>query len=216
MPIPQNQILSAEINVQGLIAAAGSNSIQTNFIFHYRRTTVAVAPNKANLKTAFLAAILGTTIGPALNNTWTAQFIRIRFPNDAQDMYTDFSDSTTGSITGDRMASEDSAYMRYRTNLRGKSYRGSKHFGPMSESDSTSGSEDLFNAACLTRLAAINTALLTPLTDSDGNIWNFAILSRKLSQLKTNPTTVVINDVTAAAVNKRVGSMLGRKVLSVY
>lgn len=215
MPIPQNQILSAEVHITGVMAAGGSNAPKTDFSFHYRRTTVAVAPNKVNLAAQISANIL-TPIAAALNASWTSALIRVRWPNDAEDQFSDNTVAQAGAITGDRMASEDAAYLLFRTNLRGRTFRGSKHLGPMSESDSTGGSEDTFNAACLTRLATINTALLTPLTDADGNIWNFAILSRKLSQLKTNPTTVVINDVTSALVNKRIGTLNSRKAKSVY
>lgn len=215
MPIPQNQIKCVEIHITGQMTAKGSNAINTDFVFHYRRITLAVAPNKTNIQSAFTAAV-GTPIYAALNASWSASALRLRFPDDAQDQFQDFANANVGAITGDRMASEDAAYLTFKTSLRGKNYRGGKHLAPMSESDSTSGTEDLFNAACLTRLAAINTGLLAGLTDSDGNQWVFAILSRNLSQLTVNPTTVVINDVTEARVNKRIGSMLRRKAKSVY
>ena len=215
MPIPQNQILCGEVHLTGQMAAKGSNDVNTDFVFHFRRITTAVAPNKLNLANIFITNI-ATPIAAALNVSWSGSLVRVRWPNDAVDQFLDTSTVVVGAITGDRMASEDSAFLSFKTALRGKNYRGSKHIAPMSESDSTSGSEDLFNAGALTRLAAINTALLAGLTDSDGNQWVFSILSRSLSQLRTNPTTLVQNDVTEAKVNKRIGSMLRRKVKSVY
>jgi hypothetical protein len=197
------------------MSAAGSNPINTDFVFHYRRITLVVAPNKANIANAFQSGPLAA-IAAALNNTWTAQFVRVRFPNDPLDMFLDTADASTGTISGDRMSSEDSAYLSFTTSKRGKSYRGGKHIAPMSESDTTSGSEDIFNAACLTRLAAINTAFLAGLTDSDGNQWVAAVLSRKLSNFAVTPCVLELNDIVSAKVNKRIGSMLRRKVKSVY
>ncbi len=215
MPIPQNQILCGEIHMVGSMASGGSNVINTDFLFHFRRITNVVAPNKANLHVAFKAAV-GAAVYAALNITWTASFIRIRWPNDPLDQFTDFADASVGAISGDRMSSEDSAYLTFATSLRGKSYRGGKHIAPMSETDSTSGSDDIFNAGALTRLAAINTALLAGLTDTDGNQWVFAVLSRKLSNFEVTPCVLQLNDVVQARVNKRIGSMLRRKVKSVY
>lgn len=215
MAIPQNQILCAEIHVTGFMSAEGSNVIFTDNIFHYRRITVAVPPVKTNIIAAFQAAMMGP-IGAALNVTWAAQFVRCRFPNDPLDLFTDVADTTVGAITGDRMASEDAAFLLFSTALRGKSYRGSKHLGPMSESDSTGGVADLFNAGCTTRLAAINTAYLGGLTDADGNQWVAAILSRKLSNFSVTPCTLVLNDIVQAKVKKTIGSLLRRKAKSVY
>lgn len=215
MPIPQNQILCAEIHILGTMAAAGSNPVNTDFVFHYRRITLAVPPNKTNIQSAFTAAV-GTPIYAALNATWSATALTVRFPNDPLDQFQTFANANVGAITGDRMSSEDSAYLTFKTSLRGKSYRGGKHIAPMSESDSTTGSEDLFNAGALTRLAAINTGLLAGLTDSDGNQWVFAVLSRKLSNFEVTPCVLELNDVVEARVNKRIGSMIRRKVKSVY
>lgn len=215
MAIAQNQILAAEIHLTGKMASGGSNTVNTDFIFHYRRITLAVAPVKANLAAVFAASVV-TAVAAALNTTWSASFIRIRWPNDPLDLFTDVTSAAVGAITGDRMSSEDSAYLTFATALRGKSYRGGKHLAPMSETDSTSGADDLFNAPALTRLALINTNYLAGLTDSDGNQWVAAVLSRKLSNFKVTPCTLVINDIVQARVNKRIGSMLRRKVKSVY
>lgn len=215
MPIPLNQVTVAEISMKGIITGGGSTDTRTNFIFHYRRLATAVDPTKAALNTAFVAGPVAA-IAAALNEDWAATLHDIRWVNDALDQYTSIAATEVGAITGDRLASDQAAFLLFRTGLRGRSYRGSKHLGPFSESDVTHDDCDLFNAACVTRLAAINTALAATLTDSTGNQWKFTLLSRKLSQLVTNPTTVITNDITSLLVNKRVGSMLRRKVRSVY
>lgn len=215
MPIPLNQVNVAEISVKGKMDSGGSDAVNTNFIFHYRRTATAVDPDKTALKVIFKSSVLSVII-LALNQRWNASLIDIRWVNDATDPYLSISDTSQGAIAGDSLQSDDSAYLLHRTSLRGRKYRGSKHLAPLSESDVTTPDEDIWNAACLTRLAAINTALLTTLTDTTGNSWKYTILSRTDSQIKVNPTTVVVNDVTSALVNKRIGRMKRRYVKSVY
>jgi hypothetical protein len=215
MPIPANQILHAEISLKGVIASGGSDVVNTNFVFHYRRTSTTVDPDKTALKVAFTAGP-GAAIAAALNQRWSGSLNDIRWLNDATDPYLSIASALVGAITGDSLSTIEAAYLLHRTALRGRSYRASKHLAPMSESDVTTANEDIWNAGALTRLAAINTALITPLVDSTGNTWVYGALSRKLSQLAKNPTTVVFNDVTAALVNKRVGTMRRRQVKSVY
>lgn len=200
--------------MKGLMAAAGSGSVDTLFLFHFRRSAGTTSPSKANLDAAFQTAI-STPIAAALNARWAATVDSVRFIDDALDGYVDFSNAAVGAISGDSMPSDEAAFLLMRTGVRGKSYRGSKHIGPMSESDTTT-TGDVFNSGCLTRLATICTAIVTGFTDSDGNTWKTTVVSQKFSQLVTNPTTVIANDVTACAANHRVGSMLRRKVASVY
>lgn len=212
MPIPTNQIRVAEIVLRGNIAAGGSDAVNTAFVFHYRRIAVTVDPVKAALNNAFTAGP-AAAIAAALNVGWSAALHDIRWLNDAEDPYLSISGSEVGAITGDRLPSDDAVFLLFRTALRGRKFKGGKHLAPFSESDIGA---DVLNAGAITRAEAICTALTTPLTDSTGNIWNFCIVSRTSSILRTNPTTVVSNDVTQALVNSRIGTMLRRKVRSVY
>src|SRR6185295_6259997 len=139
----------------------------------------------------------------------------VRYVNDALDAPTEFSNADEGAITGDRLASFATAYLLMRTAVRGRSYRGSKHLGPFSETDVTHATGcDIFNAGAVTRLTTICTAIQAGFTDSTGNIWVPCILSRKNSQLTENPTIVVTNDVIQTVPNKRVGSEVRRKAPS--
>jgi len=212
MPIPLNQVRVAEIVLRGQIAAGGSDAINTAFVFHYRRNTVSVDPSKTALNTAFTAGPV-VPIAAALNVSWEASLHDIRWVNDAEDPYLSVTATEVGAIAGDRLPSDDAVFLLFRTALRGRRFKGGKHLAPFSESDI---GNDILNAGAVTRCNAICTALGTPLTDSTGNTWNFTILSRFLSQLRTNPTTVVANDVTQLLVNQRIGTMLNRKVRSVY
>jgi len=212
MPIPLNQVTVAEIVLRGLIAAGGSDAIRTDFTFHFRRTAVTIDPVKTSLNNAFTAGP-AAAIAAALNLTWEATLHDVRWLNDAEDPYLSVSASEVGAITGDRLPSDDAVFFLFRTALRGRKFKGGKHLAPFSESDI---GNDVLNAAAVTRCNTIVTSLLTPMTDSTGNIWKYTVVSRKSSQLKTNPTTVIANDVVAGLVNQRIGTMLNRKVRSVY
>lgn len=216
MPIPANQILIAEIQMRGIITGGGAGEVRTNFVFHFRRLATAVDPLKSPINTAFQTNI-ATPIAAALNEDWEATTNSIRFVNDALDAPTEFSSALEGAITGDRLASFATAYLLMRTAVRGREYRGSKHLGPFSESDVTHATGcDIFNAGAVTRLTTICTAIGAGFTDSTTNNWVPCILSRKLSELTENPTTVITNDVTQILPNQRVGSEVRRKAPSLY
>lgn len=216
MPIPANQVTVAEILMMGNMAAGGGRVVPIDLVFHYRRTAVVIAASKTALDTIFQTTVV-TPIAAALNVRFLQVRNRIRWMNDAQDPYQDFTHAAAGAVTGDSMSSIDAAFILLKTALRGKSYRGGKHLGPMSESDTTSGTEDVFNAAALARLATVSAALVLALVDATPNTWNPAVLSRVApANYKVNPTSVVTNDIVSAAVNKRVGVMRHRRIVSAY
>jgi hypothetical protein len=215
MAIPDNQVIHAEVIMHGLIASGGSNAVRTQFVFHYRRIATVVAPSKAALATAFQAGP-GAAIVAALNARWSEQTVSVRWLNDALDQAVPFTNVNVGAIAGDSLASHIAAFILFRTGIKGRSYRGGKHLGPFSESDVTAAGDDVFNAGCVGRLTTINSALAAPLTDSTPNTWKLSIYSRTLSQYRTNPTTIVANDVATILTNKRVANMKRRQVASVY
>jgi hypothetical protein len=216
MPIALNLQMNIEIHVLGETQARGSSSKATDNSFHFRRSNPALPLNKANVLTAF-QTFIGSKIPLALNVRWTQLQNSCRIINDAQDAFVFATEVNVGSIAGDSMPSLSAAYMELKTGLRGKSYRGSKHFGPLSESDTTIATDDLLNAAALVRFGVIASALLAGFLDADGNTWVPQIMSRTLSILgPANPTTVVASDVTAIALRQSIGTMVKRKAKSIY
>lgn len=215
MPIPFTEQEHVEIILRGDIAAAGSSARPTWSTFHFRRFSQLFAINKADVQTAFQASI-GVALIAALNERWSQAYNTVRCINDVNDPILQVTNVNAGAITGDSMSTLLAAYSLFRTNLRKASFRGSKRWGPLSESDTTSGSSDILNAAALTRFGTLNAAILAGFTDASGDVWIPVILSRKLSQLKVNPTTVVATDVGSALINKRIGRMKVREVVSVY
>jgi hypothetical protein len=215
MPIPATQITQVEIIANGIAAAGGSNNKKFEFVFAFRRTSNVNPLVKANIETAFQTAIM-IPVTNALNNRYAQTFNTVRYLNDALDAPVPVARAVAGAIAGDGMPMHNAAYLLARTGLRGRSYKGGKHFGPLSEADTTAGTEDILNAASLILWGLVATAWLAGFTDANGNVWAPCILSRTLSQLTANPTNVVTNDVTQILINKRVGRMRHREVQSVY
>jgi hypothetical protein len=215
MPIPDTSKITIEVAMKGQIAAGGSNTVNTVNVFHFRRTTTTNPFVKADIDTAFQGTIV-QLFGLAANNRWLQSANSVRAVDDADDLPTDFAHNVAGAVAGDSMTTIEAAYIRLRSGLRGKHYRGSKHFGPLSESDTTAGSEDIFNAGAITNWQNLADGILAGFTDSDGNIWVPVVLSRSLSQLIVNPTTVIAVDVTQATLNKRIGRLRRREAKSVY
>jgi len=215
MPIPANQVTHAQVIVYGGRSSQGSTTINTVNIFNFRRTSVVNPLSKTDLDTIFQSTI-GDKIVLALNNTWSQAYNTVRWLNDAQDPPVNFTHVNAGAVTGDSMSSVAAVSILYRTALRGRSYKGGNHFGPLSESNSTAGTADILNAGAITLFGAVITGLGTPLVDASGNTWLLSIVSRKLSTLHKNPTVVSANDVTNILLNKRIGRLIRREVRSVF
>lgn len=215
MPLPLTSLFTAEVIHSGTVASAGSNARRFDFVWHFVRAAITNSPSESALATAFIANIVTPTMA-ALNVRATTERVSVRFMEDPTRRAVFTSDTTPGAITGDSLPMTDAAYLLVNTPLRGRSYRGSKHFYPMSESDSTTTS-DLWNAGTLTRLGAIATAAITPITDSTGNIWNLAVYARKLSNPTKQPAATIIATVASSVtVRKSIGDMKQRKITSVY
>lgn len=215
MAVPDNQLLHAEVIVYGRVASGGSTVIRTVNTFHYRRQAVVVPASKTALDTIFQANIV-TPMAALLNNRWTQDFNTVRFINDPLDPPVNFPHAAVGAIAGDSMPTVNNAYLLFRTQNRGKSYRGFKRLGPLSESDTTAAFEDVFNAAAIARYTTLRTALALLLVDASPNSWSLEIVSRKLSNFLVTPCTIVSADVDQILLNKRITRSKRREVSSVY
>lgn len=207
MPIPAAQIQHAEIAVFGRAATGGSSTPPAINIFHYRRIATAVAPSKAALNTIFQATVMAPLL-LAMNVRYTPSNLGIRWLNDAEDGYQTFAVAGVGAIGTDSLPSDTAVYFLYRTALRGKFYRGSKHFGPASEVDTTN---DLLTGAGLVRWQTVQTALAAGLTDASPNTWVPCVYSRTKSQSVLNPTTIIANDITQVLLDLNLGTMRKRR-----
>jgi len=214
MSIPLTDVHIAEVVTRGLLAAGGSDSQNCLNVYHWIRGTTTVNPDKSNIKAAFVTNILAA-LYPLVSSDFTSPLVSVRYPEDADDQYTDYSNATAGSIATDRLPDHSCVTMVLRTNKRGRRYQGQKHFGGVPEASTT---KDLLTAGAsplLTGWLALATAIQAGFTDSDGNVWTPIVLSRKFSQLKENPTVVIYADVKQVLVNKNLGTMRSRRVATV-
>jgi len=215
MPVADNKKLHAELIVYGRTASGGSGVISTVTTFHYRRNAVVVAADKTALEAAFQAAIV-VPFAAALNNRWTQDYNTCRLINDPLDVATITPRAVVGGVAGDSMPTFSCGYILLRSAFRGKSYRGFKRIGPLSEADATAAFEDIFNAAAIARMTTLRTAMITPLVDASPNTWTLEVVSRVLSNFDVTPCVVEASDVAEILLNKRITRSKRREVASSY
>jgi hypothetical protein len=211
MPLPSTSYNYVEIAMLGTSPALGSNAKPIDNIYHFKRQTNVPPISKTNIESSFQTWI-ATPVLATLSIGYTQTFNAVRLIDDALDPPALFPEAGVGAISGDRLPDFNSVVIRYTTGLRGRSYRGSKHFGPIAESQTLG---DALTSGAITLWNAVRTALISGFTDTDGNIWSLVVLSRKQSKLMVNPTTVVANVINATKLNDTLGTMRRRKVKTV-
>ena len=90
---------------------------------------------------------------------------------------------------------------------RGREFRGSKHFGPISDADQTGDEITPGKVAAWQAFAAVLAAPFSSITGT----YQPVVVSRKLSQYQKDPTTIVGSDVNGVSVNLTLGTMRRRK-----
>jgi hypothetical protein len=185
-------------------------------VFHYHRINFPHAADKLALKNIFRTSVV-VDLALALNHRWSGVQITVRWLNDATDPPQAFTIVDVGAIAGDSMPAMNSVFILFKTLLKGRKYRGGKHFGPLSETDSTTGTDDILNAAAIVRWDLVRQDCLAQIIDANAVAWQPCVVSRQPpSQLVLNPTTIVANDVSTALLNKRIGRLRRREPKSVY
>lgn len=201
-----------EIVVQAATVARGGQSKPVFNIFHYRRTNIVLPVTKAHIETAFQADV-GALMLLALNVDYEQTITTIRFFDDATDAPLAFTETGVGAISGERMDSFVAVTVQLKTAIRGRIGRGSKHFGPIGESQSNG---DVLVAGSITLFQNLGAGIVDGFTDADANFWQPVIKSGKSpAQYAVNPCTVVTNDVIAYRLNQNPGTMKRRKIKTV-
>jgi len=211
MPIPLNQMVLAEIIVNGKQSAAGSSIAPAYNVCHFYRTTQVNPWSNVNIGNAFAASI-GAALVAASNARYTPQGVSTRCVNDAQDPPSLSAFAGPGAIGTDSEPSSDAVVLILKTALRGRAWIGRKHFGATSEADTTG---DILTGAGLARWQAVQAAYALGFTDANGNVWKPAVLSRTNSQLKVNPTNVAFQPVLQVLLDLNIGTMRRRRTATV-
>lgn len=211
IPVPDNLKTVAEVVTLATQAAGGSSITPSINVFHFKRQTTINVLSKVALKNIFVANII-TPLLAAINIRYTLSNITIRWIDDATDAPAYFANAAVGAIGADSLPSDDAVFFYYKTGLRGRNFRGGKHFSPASEADTT---QDILTGAGLGRWQTLQTALAASLTDANGNIWNPCVFSRDLSEIDINPTRVEANIVTQVLLDLNIGTMRRRRSVTV-
>lgn len=211
MPPLVGPVTHARVEVRAVFAAAGGSAKKVIIKFDYRRIATVNVPSKADLAAAFAAGPYAAIL-TAANVRFGNGVAYIRWLNDAQNPFVPFVLAGAGATVTDSLPSYNAIYMLLSTAVRGRSYMGSKHFPGGSESDTTG---DLLSGGGLANWQAVQTAILTPITDATPNTWKLCVVSGKLSQIKVNPTFMSSEDVTVVVLDKSLGTMRRRKIATV-
>lgn len=211
MPIPSNQMLTAEVTHTGHILAGGGEVKNVANVYTFQRLTTVDPWSNVAIANEFIASIL-PVVCTALSVDFVTDGVSCRNLDDALDNAAFVSDATVGGQAGEHLPDFNSVMLLLRTTQRGRSYRGRKHYGPIAKADVQ---EDVLVAGAVTRFEAIATAILAGFTDANGNTFIPVVFSRTLSQSQTNPTNIVTSDVNAILLNKSIGTMRRRKIKTV-
>jgi hypothetical protein len=205
-----------EISMHGIVTAGGSQTKNSASVFHFRSSAPTTTINKPAIEAAFSGQIAAPILA-LLNNRYTQTFNTVRLLNNPLDPLYQAAETGVGAITGDSMPMANQSFVLARTAVRGKSFKGAKKLFPLSESDTTHGTDDILNAAALARYATLATAWLAGFTDGVGIIWLPVIVSKKKSQLLAGaPISIVGADIIQILTNKRIGRNKKHEVSSVY
>jgi len=204
-----------EIVCQANAVARGGGVKNFYNIFHFSRANNALAISESTIAAAFATAIQ-TPLLAALNVDYTQTALTVRLFEDSTRITYILSQSGVGAISGDRLPDFGSVTIQLKSTVRGRSGRGSKHLGPIAESDTTG--DDLVSGA-VTRFQTLGAAIVAGFTDSNSNVWTPGLKGapRLLSpaQYLVNPTTTVFTSITSYLLNKSLGTMRRRKIKTV-
>lgn len=199
----------AEVVISSPLPNSNGGTTPVINILHLRSSTPTTAATIANLTTAVKTA-LNTALPAAWNVENTSPTIKARFMDDPTFGFGASQNMTAGAVAGDRLPTFNAVTIQLKTGFRGRNYRGSKHFAPLSEGDTTL---DNLVGAAITRWQAVRDALaaMTAVTVTGGSTWKLIVLSTSLSDLTANPCLFTGADVTSCVLNETVGTMRHRK-----
>lgn len=202
--------LFAEYVLQEYVADANGNSSNFVNVLHYQNSVPGVVTTETVLMTA-IRTVLNAVLPSALSVTSLGKTSKLRFMDSPVSGYVAGTTYTAGNVTGDRLPTFNAAVNRLTTGVRGRNYRGSKHWGPLAESQTTL---DELNSGALAFYAAVAGALWNGgagFATSGGGLWKLVVLSSVLSDFTASPAVFTGAVVTGVTTNKEVGTMRRRK-----
>lgn len=178
-------------------------------VFHYHKTAGSTVPNLEVFANNMVTA-LQTAFQNVMNERVTDILFSVRPLDDPT--VTEVTQSVgagAGVIAGDPLSEALAAVITLDTGVRGRNFRGRKHIGGLSESQSTGGDE--LAASPLGVMQTLATALLTSINGDGGNDYTLCVLSSTLSRVTDTPPYFTGADVVLATAQKILGTMRRRK-----
>jgi hypothetical protein len=196
-----------EIVVQGAIPETGGTTKNVFNVWHYtQQPTVGGPASPVAVANAFLATVWGI-IATALSVDWVGVACLARYLDSALNVYQAAGVPGSGAAALPRLPADTAVVTPMNSPLRGKNFRGTKHFTPIATAQVT---KDELNAAGLVLWNPVLPLMQGQITAS-GQTYSPCIVSRTLSQLRTDPTTIFGAVVNLVRLNKTVGTMRKRK-----
>jgi len=178
-------------------------------VFHYHNLTDAGPLNKGSLLAAFINNV-GDPIAPLMNVRVTLGRADIRIMDNPLDVVLEQAlGSPSGAVTGDPLSASLALVMQFDSGVRGRSFRGRKHFGGLSESDSDGGDE--LKASVITSWGSPAAGMGANIDDGTGNEYEPCVLSPTLSSLYQDPPFFTGAAGGTWSVNHILGTMRKRK-----
>jgi hypothetical protein len=213
--IPTNLITFVEIVSRGIVTQTGVPSKNFFSVWQFRRTNNFQPLSKTDIEGHFQTTYMVPLIA-LLNAAYLQVSNDVRFLDDATDPFQSIPRTVVGGIVGVAQQNYDSVAYQFQTGYRGKSGRGGKRLGPLSDADTL---QNVLTGAALIAWTALRGVFLGGFSDTNGNVWVPTVVSKGvppgLSQLRTNPTRVFANDVVGVVLNKTTGTMRRRKVRTI-
>lgn len=175
-------------------------------VYHYR--LLSGAPDTPSQILGQWESTVGSFVYPQLSADYTGVAIIGRFLDDATAQYATIGFPVVGGVALPRLPDPVAIVLPLRCAQRGRSFRGSKHYGPV---PTASVVKDELTAGALTAWGVIAGKLQGTFNSTNGSVYGPIVYSRTLSQPRVNPTTLVGSDVTSVLINKTIGTMRRRK-----
>lgn len=199
----------AQFTLKGhTIETEGANRPSWN-VFHFRKRPSGIGGNPFSLGSVYMGQI-GASLSAALSIAYVSDIWECKMMDDPAFLPVSDINAIAASVTGDRMPSGNGCVtFRLKCNAAGRAFRGSKHFSPIAESQTTL---DELNAGAIVLWLAVAAAMLaSPLTDTDGNEWDLVVLSTDESDFSASPAVFTGAYVVNNPGNKQIGTMRRRR-----
>lgn len=202
-----------ELVMKGHSIEADGGSKPIVNIFHFVRETGPGTGLEVDVINQFLMLIAGA-MNLAFSTDYIPDVITSRFMDDPLRAPVSIVNPLVPTIAGDRLPNFNAVVIRKGTYARGRSYRGSNHYGPIAESqtllDNLTGAASVLWGNIKDVLVAMGGTGGGVVT-ADGSTWRLAVFSPTLSDYTVSPILVTGSYVKDCVLNLRLGTMKRRK-----